>query len=112
MAQKVLAHADARVAHRKAQTHPPGPAPHLPDSQPDRAALWGEFYGVGEQIEQNLIQPQPVADEKRTGQVHQGHVKDQPLVLRLGIDDGGDGLHDGFQIEGFMGYLHFSRVDF
>ena len=63
MAQKRLAHAHAGVADSKAQPHPSGPAPQLADLQPDGTAPRRKFDGVGQQIDQYLIQPQLIAGE-------------------------------------------------
>src|SRR5229473_4399565 len=53
-----LAHADTGVAHFKCD----GVGPGLAHGDDDRSAGLGELDGVGQQIEQNLLQPHRIGD--------------------------------------------------
>jgi len=98
---KLRAHADAIILDAElvlsAAAHLTGKLPH---PHRDCAARRGKLDGVGQQVQQNLVQPGLVAVDVLVGHVHDVHVKLQLLCKNLPADD-------GFQI-----VQHIRKVDF
>ena len=86
---KLLAHADAVILDAElilsAAAHFTGKLPH---PHRDRAARRGKLDGVGQQVQQDLIQPGLVAVDVFVGHVHGIHVKFQLFCINLPADDG------------------------
>ena len=97
---KLRAHADAVILDAElvlsAAAHLTGKLPH---PHRDRAARRGKLDGVGQQVQQNLVQPGLVAVDVLVGHVHDVHVKLQLLCVNLPADN-------GFQI-----VQHIRKVD-
>ena len=98
---ELLAHADAVVLDAElilpAAAHRSGKLPH---PHRDRAARRGELDGVGQQVQQDLIQPGLIAVDILIGHIHGIHIKLQLLCVDLPADD-------GFQV-----VQHIRKVDF
>jgi len=98
---KLRAHADAVILDAElvlsAVAHLTGKLPH---PHRDGAARRGKLDGVGQQVQQDLIQPGLVAVDVLVGHVHDVHVKLQLLCVNLPADN-------GFQI-----VQHIRKVDF
>ena len=109
---KLTAHTHAVVTHRKAQPHLSVFFPKLSDFQADFSALRRELKRIGQQVQQDLVQPQGISLQDCFGKIHQGHGEFQPFGRRLGIDDGGEGLRYIFQVKYLMGNGHFSFIYF
>ena len=98
---KFRAHADAVVLDAEfvlpAAAHLPGKLayPHR-----DRAARRGKLDGVGQQVQQDLVQPGLIAVDILVGHIHRIHIKLQLFCVDLPADD-------GFQI-----VQHIRKVDF
>ena len=96
-----MAHADAVVLDAElvlpAAAHRSGKLPH---PHRDRAARRGELDGVGQQVQQYLIQPGLIAVDVLIGHIHGIHIKLQLLCVDLPADD-------GFQV-----VQHIRKVDF
>ena len=87
--RKFRAHADAVVLDPDLILLPVLPGPRkLSEPDGDRSACRGELDGVGQQIQQHLIQPRLVAIDILIGDVHCVHIKLQLLCVDLPADDG------------------------
>ena len=86
---KLLAHADAVILDAELVL---SAAAHFTDKLPhpyrDRAARRGKLDGVGQQVQQDLIQPGLVAVDVFVGHIHGIHVKFQLFCINLPADDG------------------------
>ena len=60
----------------------------LPHPHRDHAARRGELDGVGQQVQQHLIQPGLVAVDVLVGHIHGVHIQIQLLCVDLPADDG------------------------
>ena len=104
---KLRTHADAVVLDAKlvlpAAAHLSG---KLPDTYRDRAARRGKLDGVGQQVQQDLIQPGLVAIDILVGHIYGIHVKFQLLGVDLPADD-------GFQVVQHIGQvdLHLFQME-
>ena len=98
---KFRAHADAVVLDAElvlpAAAHLPGKLAH---PHRDRAARRGKLDGVGQQVQQDLVQPGLIAVDILVGHIHRVHIKLQLFCVDLPADD-------GFQI-----VQHIRKVDF
>ena len=98
---KFRAHADAVVLDAElvlpAAAHLPGKLAH---PHRDRAARRGKLDGVGQQVQQDLVQPGLIAVDILVGHIHRIHIKLQLFCVDLPADD-------GFQI-----VQHLRKVDF
>ena len=85
---KFRAHADAVVLDTElvlpAAAHLTGKLPH---PHRDRAARRGKLDGIGQQIQQHLIQPGLIAVDVLIGHIHGVHIKLQLLRMDLPTDD-------------------------
>ena len=72
----------------------------LPHPHRDRAARRSKLDGVGQDVQQDLVQPGLVAIDILVGHIHHVHIKFQLLCVDLPADD-------GFQI-----VQHIRKVDF
>ena len=99
--RELLAHTNAVVLDAElilpAAAHLTGKLPH---PHRDRAARRGKLDGVGQQIQQYLIQPGLIAVDVLIGHIHGVHIKLQLLCINLSADD-------GFQV-----VQHIRKVDF
>ena len=105
---KFLAHADTGVLHTNFIF---SPALRCPGklSYPDRnrTAGGGKLNGIGQQIQQHLIQPGLVAEYILVGHIHHIHIQLQLLGVNLTADDGFDVMQDIRQVG-----LRFLQIDF
>ena len=98
---ELLAHADAVILDAElvlpAAVHFTGKLPH---PHRDCAARRGKLDGVGQQVQQDLVQPGLVAVDVLVGHIRGVHIKFQLLCVNLPADD-------GFQV-----VQHIRKVDF
>ena len=112
-----LRHADARVPHDKVGADVAGPQGGvlLGHGHGDAAPLGGEFQGVGEQVEQHLIEADAVAVDVLLGDILNEDVKALFSGLHLGLNDADNALGglpeaDHVQVEGQLAALDLGHV--
>ncbi len=112
MGDKLFAHADASVpdvelvggvARRGAGLF------RYPDA--DDTSGGGVFDGVAQQVQQNLVQPQPVAEYVLVDHVHGVHVQLQLLGMNVRLDDAPQAVENIRQGAGLFVQIYFAAFD-
>ena len=104
-------HADTGVLHPKMQFHAVCGPGHGFNSHHDLAAF-GEFDGVVAQVDQDLAQPQGVAQQRRGDIGCGGEDQLQALVFGFHADQAGKIFHHVFELEGNRFHAHLAGFDF
>ena len=109
---ELLAHADAVVLDAELIA---GPARRrtvfLGNTDADHAACGGKLDGIGQNVQQDLVQPQRVGDDILVLHIHGINEKRQPLCRNIGLDDGAHIVDEVRQMHRFFLDLYLSALD-
>ena len=83
----------------------------LGNADADRTACRSELDGVGQNVQQDLVQPQRVGDDVLVLYVHSINEKRQPLCRNIGLDDGAHIVDEVRQMHRFFFNFYFSALD-
>ena len=89
-----LVHANAGIAHRKCDFVGPG----LAHGDDDRSARLGELDGIRQQVEENLLQPHCVGEDRRQSGVDIDREAQSARVRPL-LHQRNAGIHDSARID-------------
>ena len=107
-----LAHADAIVLDAELIAGPAlGRTVFLGNADADHAARRGELDGVGQNVQQDLVQPQRVGDDILVLHIHGINEKRQALCRNIGLDDGAHIVDEIRQMHRFFFNFYFSALD-
>ena len=83
----------------------------LGNADADRTACGSELDGVGQNVQQDLVQPHRVGDDVLVLHVHGIDEKRQPLCRNIGLDDGAHIVDEVRQMHRFFFNFYFSALD-
>ena len=107
-----LAHADAIVLDAELIAGPAlGRTVFLGNADADHAACGSELDGVGQNVQQDLVQPQRVGDDILVFHIHGINEKRQPFCRNIGLDDGAHIVDEIRQMHRFFFNFYFSALD-
>ena len=95
MFRKFSAHADSRILHHKPVARHPGGAAGGQLTYPElhTASFGGEFDGIAQNIQQNLVETKRVPENGFMADMVYICAEADSRILRLQRDDGGNLLH-------------------
>ena len=112
MLLEFLTHADAVVLDAELIA---GPARRrtvfLSNANADHAACGSELDGIGQNVQQDLVQPQRVGDDILVFHIHGINKKRQPLCRNIGLNDGAHIVDEVRQMHRFFLDLYLSALD-
>ena len=83
----------------------------LGNANADYPACGSELDGVGQNVQQDLVQPQRVGDDVLVLHIHGIDEKRQPFCRNIGLNDGAHIVDEVRQVHRFFFDLYFSALD-